>query len=93
MFADNIEEGVFPVRSDGIPTEGVRDQYADGNLHFDLLLLFYTKFVNFSGKAAKVWKIFIGDQKSRTENYRNFLVDLLKKNGCKRILDVACGTG
>lgn len=74
MFADNIEEGSFPVRSDGIPTEGVRDQYADG-------------------KAAKVWEIFIGDQKSRTENYRKFLVDLLKKNGCKRVLDVACGTG
>lgn len=34
MFADNIEEGVFPVRSDGIPTEGIRDQYADGILIF-----------------------------------------------------------
>lgn len=45
------------------------------------------------GKAAKVWEIFIGDKKSRTQNYRNFLVDLLRKRGCKRILDVACGTG
>ena len=45
------------------------------------------------GKAAKVWKAFIGDKKSRTENYRNFLVDLLRDRGCKRILDVACGTG
>ncbi|XP_045479372.1 glycine N-methyltransferase [Harmonia axyridis] len=45
------------------------------------------------GKAAKVWEIFIGDQNSRTKNYRNFLVDLLRKKGCKRILDVACGTG
>lgn len=45
------------------------------------------------GKAAKVWEIFIGDKKSRTENYKNFLVDMLKGRGCKRILDVACGTG
>ncbi|XP_044749479.1 glycine N-methyltransferase [Coccinella septempunctata] len=45
------------------------------------------------GKAAKVWEIFIGDQSSRTKNYRNFLVDLLRKKGCKRVLDVACGTG
>lgn len=45
------------------------------------------------GKAAKVWKNFIGDKKSRTENYRNFLVGLLRDRGCKRILDVACGTG
>lgn len=45
------------------------------------------------GKAAKVWEVFIGDKRSRTDNYRNFLVDLLKRNNCKRILDVACGTG
>ncbi|XP_053695766.1 glycine N-methyltransferase [Sabethes cyaneus] len=45
------------------------------------------------GKAARVWEIFIGDKKSRTENYRNFLVEKLRDNGCKRILDVACGTG
>jgi len=45
------------------------------------------------GKAAKVWEIFIGDKTSRTQNYKNFLVGLLRKNGCKRILDVACGTG
>jgi len=45
------------------------------------------------GKAAKVWEIFIGDKKSRTENYKKFLVGLLKEKGCKRILDVACGTG
>lgn len=45
------------------------------------------------GKAAKVWEIFIGDKKSRTENYRNFLINLLRNRGCKRILDVACGTG
>jgi len=45
------------------------------------------------GKAAKVWEIFIGDKSSRTDNYRNFLVKLLREKGCKRILDVACGTG
>lgn len=45
------------------------------------------------GKAAKVWEIFIGDKNSRTQNYKNFLVGLLRSKGCKRILDVACGTG
>ncbi|XP_030763807.1 glycine N-methyltransferase [Sitophilus oryzae] len=45
------------------------------------------------GKAAKVWEVFIGDKNSRTENYKNFLVGLLREKRCKRILDVACGTG
>lgn len=45
------------------------------------------------GKAAKVWEIFIGDKKSRTDNYKNFIVELLRGKGCKRVLDVACGTG
>lgn len=45
------------------------------------------------GKAAKVWEHFIGDRKNRTQNYRDFLVNLLRKKGCKRVLDVACGTG
>ncbi|CAH0561165.1 unnamed protein product [Brassicogethes aeneus] len=45
------------------------------------------------GKAAKVWEVFIGDKNSRTQNYKNFLFNLLRKKGCKRILDVACGTG
>lgn len=45
------------------------------------------------GKAAKVWEIFIGDKSSRTDNYKNFLIDLLRSKGCKRLLDVACGTG
>ncbi|XP_047099307.1 glycine N-methyltransferase-like [Schistocerca piceifrons] len=41
------------------------------------------------GRAARVWEAFIGDKNSRTQNYRNFLVGLLRKNGCQRILDVA----
>ncbi|XP_076756344.1 glycine N-methyltransferase isoform X2 [Xylocopa sonorina] len=45
------------------------------------------------GRAAKVWEVFIGDKKQRTQNYRDFLVGLLRDKGCKRILDVACGTG
>jgi len=45
------------------------------------------------GKAAKVWEIFIGDKRSRTDNYKKFLIEILKEKGCKRILDVACGTG
>lgn len=45
------------------------------------------------GRAAKVWEIFIGDKSSRTDNYKNFLLELLREKGCRRILDVACGTG
>ncbi|NP_001153433.1 glycine N-methyltransferase-like [Nasonia vitripennis] len=45
------------------------------------------------GIAAKVWEVFIGDKKQRKQNYRDFLVGLLRDKGCKRVLDVACGTG
>uniref|UniRef100_A0A1B6D1R2 Glycine N-methyltransferase n=1 Tax=Clastoptera arizonana TaxID=38151 RepID=A0A1B6D1R2_9HEMI len=45
------------------------------------------------GKAAKVWDIFIGDQEARTKNYKDFICNLLSEKGCKRVLDVACGTG
>lgn len=45
------------------------------------------------GRAAKVWEVFIGDRSSRTDNYKNFLLDLLRSKGCRRILDVATGTG
>lgn len=70
MVADNKMQSRF----DGISSDGVGDQYADG-------------------RAAKVWEIFIGDKSSRTENYKNFLIELLRRKGCHRILDVACGTG
>jgi len=45
------------------------------------------------GKAAKIWQLYIGDKSERTVHYKNFLVDLLRAKGCKRILDVACGNG
>ncbi|CAF4949077.1 glycine N-methyltransferase [Pieris napi] len=65
---------VFHSRSQGIPSEGVKDQYADG-------------------KAARIWKKYIGDSNKRTQNYRTFLSGILKKHGCVKVLDVACGTG
>ncbi|XP_023340081.1 glycine N-methyltransferase [Eurytemora carolleeae] len=45
------------------------------------------------GKAAKVWQLYIGDTATRTSQYKNFLVNLLKENGVERVLDAACGTG
>lgn len=45
------------------------------------------------GKAAKVWQLYIGDTRKRTEEYKSWVVSLLRKHGCQRILDVACGTG
>lgn len=70
MSADQV----FHSRSEGIPSEGVKDQYADG-------------------KAARTWNKFIGDSNQRTQNYKDFLNGLLRKNGCKKVLDTACGTG
>lgn len=67
-------ENTMYIRSNGVGSEGIPDQYADG-------------------KAAKVWEIFIGDKKSRTKHYSEFLVEMLRSKGCKRVLDVACGTG
>ncbi|XP_061424367.1 glycine N-methyltransferase [Lethenteron reissneri] len=45
------------------------------------------------GRAARVWQLYIGDTQSRTDEYRTWLTKLLSDHGCKRILDVACGTG
>lgn len=45
------------------------------------------------GIAAKVWEVFIGDRKLRKQNYKDFLLGLLKEKKVKRVLDVACGTG
>jgi len=72
-----MAESVFVTRTAGIGCEGIQDQYADG-------------------KAAQVWDMLVGSSNAhelRTRHYRNALVSLLKKHGCKRILDVACGTG
>uniref|UniRef100_A0A8C6TVW7 Glycine N-methyltransferase n=1 Tax=Neogobius melanostomus TaxID=47308 RepID=A0A8C6TVW7_9GOBI len=45
------------------------------------------------GKAAKVWQMYIGDTQSRTQEYKSWVVALLREHGVKRVLDVACGTG
>ncbi|XP_061650912.1 glycine N-methyltransferase [Phyllopteryx taeniolatus] len=45
------------------------------------------------GKAAKVWQLYIGNTQSRTQEYRSWVVSLLRKQGVRRVLDVACGTG
>lgn len=45
------------------------------------------------GKAAKVWELYIGDTQSRTQEYKSWLVALLRGQGVRRVLDVACGTG
>ncbi|MBN3299077.1 glycine N-methyltransferase [Amia ocellicauda] len=45
------------------------------------------------GKAAKVWQLYIGDTRSRTDEYKSWVLSLLRKHGCQRVLDVACGTG
>ncbi|GLD56260.1 glycine N-methyltransferase isoform X1 [Lates japonicus] len=45
------------------------------------------------GKAAKVWELYIGDTQSRTQEYKSWVVSLLREQGVRRVLDVACGTG
>lgn len=45
------------------------------------------------GKAAKIWDIFVGDTEARAGNIKKFLVEVLQRHGCKRILDAAAGNG
>ncbi|XP_044285652.1 glycine N-methyltransferase [Varanus komodoensis] len=45
------------------------------------------------GRAARVWQLYIGDTRSRTAEYKNWLVSLLRSQRCWTVLDVACGTG
>ncbi|KAM6183870.1 glycine N-methyltransferase isoform 3-T3 [Erethizon dorsatum] len=45
------------------------------------------------GEAARVWQLYIGDTRSRTTEYKTWLMGLLRQHGCQRVLDVACGTG
>ncbi|XP_061842901.1 glycine N-methyltransferase [Nerophis lumbriciformis] len=45
------------------------------------------------GKAAKVWQLYIGNTQSRTAEYKSWVVALLKEQGARTVLDVACGTG
>lgn len=45
------------------------------------------------GKAARVWEKYIGGTRRRTDHYRRWIVDLLRDNGCRHVLDTACGTG
>ncbi|KAJ6666998.1 hypothetical protein lerEdw1_019000 [Lerista edwardsae] len=45
------------------------------------------------GRAARVWQLYIGDTRSRTAEYKNWLVTLLRSQHCQTVLDVACGTG
>ncbi|XP_071995957.1 glycine N-methyltransferase isoform X2 [Engystomops pustulosus] len=45
------------------------------------------------GRAARVWHYYIGDKRSRTDEYRTWILSLLHRHGCRSVLDVACGTG
>ena len=35
----------------------------------------------------------LGDQSSRTQNYKKFLVNIMREKRVKNVLDAACGTG
>ncbi|EHH62780.1 hypothetical protein EGM_21243 [Macaca fascicularis] len=43
------------------------------------------------GEAARVWQLYIGNTRSRTAEYKAWLLGLLRQHGCQRVLDVACG--
>lgn len=45
------------------------------------------------GEAARVWQLYIGDTRSRTAEYKAWLLGLLHQHSCQHVLDVACGTG
>uniref|UniRef100_A0A670HUD8 Glycine N-methyltransferase n=1 Tax=Podarcis muralis TaxID=64176 RepID=A0A670HUD8_PODMU len=44
-------------------------------------------------RAARVWQLYIGDTRSHTAEYKNWLMLLLRAQCCNTVLDVACGTG
>lgn len=41
-------------------------------------------------KAGKLWNI---ATQTRSQTYKDWIINLLKSNGCQTILDAACGTG
>uniref|UniRef100_A0A670KAM1 Glycine N-methyltransferase n=1 Tax=Podarcis muralis TaxID=64176 RepID=A0A670KAM1_PODMU len=43
-------------------------------------------------RAAWVWQLYIGDMRSRTTKYKNWLVSLLCAQRSNTVLDMACGT-
>nr|XP_054589333.1 LOW QUALITY PROTEIN: glycine N-methyltransferase-like [Nothobranchius furzeri] len=45
------------------------------------------------GKAVSVWELYIGDTQSLTQEYKSWLVSLLRQHGVRKVLDVPCGTG
>ena len=45
------------------------------------------------GKAAKVWELYIGGKQARSQLYRKWFVNILRRHHVKTVLDVACGTG
>ncbi len=45
------------------------------------------------GKAARVWECYVGTKQDRTKQYKNWLLDVLRRYRCDSVLDVACGTG
>ncbi|KAF2364630.1 S-adenosyl-L-methionine-dependent methyltransferase [Trinorchestia longiramus] len=45
------------------------------------------------GTAAHLWELYIGDKSQRTDVYREFISNQLRRRNCVTVLDVACGTG
>ena len=64
---------------------------SDSNSGVTFIKNFHDQYAD--GKAARACQFFVGDKDSRTNEYRQFLVQLLRSNNCHRILDVACGSG
>ena len=84
-------DGVFRTRSLGTAASGKRDlRILTFSFLIHVLLGLADQYAD--GKAAKVWKLYIGEQ-DRTLNYKKFLVDLLRSYKCQQVLDAACGTG
>lgn len=85
-------DSVFRTRSLGTAASGT---LANNSLQSRVIYHFVTGLTDqyADGKAAKVWKLYIGDTTGRTDHYREFLKTTLKKNDCHRVLDAACGTG
>ncbi|GIY94664.1 glycine N-methyltransferase [Caerostris extrusa] len=97
----------FRLRSLGVATEGLPDQYADGKA-----AKVWEIYIGEKNDRTKHYRDFLlkllkdhschhildvacgtGEKNDRTKHYRDFLLKFLKDHSCHHILDVACGTG
>uniref|UniRef100_A0A8C6LV29 Glycine N-methyltransferase n=1 Tax=Nothobranchius furzeri TaxID=105023 RepID=A0A8C6LV29_NOTFU len=55
--------------------------------------VFRTRSLGVAAEALPDQYLYIGDTQSLTQEYKSWLVSLLRQHGVRKVLDVPCGTG